>query len=65
MRNYSTVSALYETTDSGLFSLDGVDVYAIGQLEEECHFIPLTEKLEAQRTVEPRTLDTVDFKSEQ
>ncbi|KHJ97915.1 AMP-binding enzyme [Oesophagostomum dentatum] len=55
--------ALYETTDSGLLSIDGVDVYVIGHMEEECHFTPLTEKLEAQRTVEPRRLDTVDFKS--
>ncbi|CAJ0602760.1 unnamed protein product [Cylicocyclus nassatus] len=55
--------ALEETIETELLKIDGTDLYVIGQTEESQRFMLLTEKLKTQRTVEPRRLDNVDFKS--
>ncbi|KAK6013132.1 hypothetical protein OSTOST_21610, partial [Ostertagia ostertagi] len=55
--------ALYETITDKLLDCDGADLYVIGKSGDNSRFIYLTEKLNAQRTVEPRRLDKVNFKS--
>ncbi|VDN28590.1 unnamed protein product, partial [Cylicostephanus goldi] len=62
-KDESASLALEETIENELLKIDGTDLYVIGQTEESQRFELLTEKLKTQRTVEPRRLDVIDFKS--
>ncbi|WKY04951.1 hypothetical protein Q1695_005731 [Nippostrongylus brasiliensis] len=55
--------ALDETISEDLLKCDNSDLYVIGRPAADGRFTHLTPKLETQRSVEPRRLDVVDFKS--
>ncbi|EFP08561.1 hypothetical protein GCK72_014299 [Caenorhabditis remanei] len=54
---------LIDAIDQKLFKVDGIDVYSVGEPKKNSGFKNLQKKLDAQAISEPKTLDTVDFKS--
>ncbi|KAE9420974.1 hypothetical protein Angca_002170, partial [Angiostrongylus cantonensis] len=54
---------LDETISAELFSCQSVNLYVIGDARINSRFIQLSEKLQTQRTFEPKQRDVVDFKS--
>ncbi|CAL2040635.1 unnamed protein product [Caenorhabditis brenneri] len=56
-------NVLMDAIEEKLFRVDGIDVYSMGEPKKNSGFKNLQNKLNVQKTTEPKTLDTIDFKS--
>lgn len=54
---------LIDAIDEKLLHVEGIDVYSVGEPKKNSGFKNLQKKLDSQKTSEPKTLDTIDFKS--